>query len=122
MINILNFDKKDLKEIYVRCEYCEGLFEDEAGVRVGLSEQWMYVNKTELIRLKNGGYGIRALEIRRATSNLLEKHEVERIFFRKEGEVYVLIQDRGDYKMRIREVALDDIVDVESEVNLGGDL
>ncbi len=95
MIEFLKIRKKDLEEVYIRCQYNKGLFDDECQVKVGFNKEWIYVNKKGIVELDNKGYAIKGWKMKKACDR---------------GIVLTLIRDIGDYKLRIRETALDDIV------------
>jgi hypothetical protein len=99
---LLKIRKEDLEDVYIRCKYNKGLFDDECQIKVGFNKEWVYVNKKEIVELDDKGYAIKGWKLKKSYNK---------------GIVLTLIRDVGDYKLRIREVALDDIVS-EKEIKL----
>ncbi len=111
METVLKYKKP--REVYVRCQHDLGIFEHERRVNLSSDNEWIFVNKEDVKRLKEGGYAVKVLKIKEPSLNPPYSESVEKVFLEKPGKVYVLISDLGDYKPRLKEVALDDIVKAE---------
>tara|TARA_Y100000310_G_scaffold77075_1_gene73611 strand:+ start:223 stop:513 length:291 start_codon:yes stop_codon:yes gene_type:complete len=88
--------KNKWNEVYVRCQYREGMFDDEANVQVGSSESWIFVGKEDTVELEDGGHGIKVYSANNLTP--------------KKGEISVWVNDWGDHRLTRRNVAIDDII------------
>jgi hypothetical protein len=95
MISFFKYGQEELEEVYVRCQYLKNLFEDEAQIKMGFYKEWINVRSKDVVKIKNECYAIKAWKVKK---------------YSKEGIILALIRDIGNYKLRIREVALDDVI------------
>jgi len=96
MIELINLDDLDLKDVYIKCECFKGMFDHELCANLsGEGQRQFFVNPSDVVGLiGKDSYALKAREV---------------VGQRKDGLAFVCFYDAGDCKLKLRYIPVDDL-------------